>query len=129
MRLAWILPILLGGCQQDVLLLLGDPTGMNISPQLQDAAALAASASTTAILIRPSEPERQAEEAVEPQAMTASLPGTAAAEGALPPVEFNPISVPQDAPEGTGVRWEGVKQKGTGRPPPTVRERNGKPVD
>jgi hypothetical protein len=27
------------------------------------------------------------------------------------------------------VRWEGVKQKGTGRPPPTVRERNGKPVD
>jgi hypothetical protein len=129
MRLAWILPmVLLGGCQQDVLLLLGDPTGMNIARHVQNTAELAA-ASTTAILIRPGEPERTAEAAVEQKDMSANLHGSAAAEGALPPVEFNPISVPQDAPEGTGVRWEGVKQKGTGRPPPTVRERNGRPVD
>jgi hypothetical protein len=129
MRIASLfLLTLLGGCQQDVLLLLGDPTGMNITPQVQDAAEIAAKASTTAILIRPSEPEREVE-IVEPENINANMHGTAAAEGVPPPIDFNPISVPQDAPEGTGVRWEGVKAKGGRPPPPTVREKNGRPVD
>lgn len=123
----------LSACQQDVLLLLGDPTGVTITPMTASEAenlSLDARPSTTALLIRsvtvPVEPPRPVVTAEAQPEQT--VPVATPAANAAPP-SFNPISIPEEAPENTGVRWDGVKRKAQGRPPSTIRSKSGAPID
>lgn len=100
-------------CQQD-LLLLGDLTRIGASNTV---AAIPADS-----VVRPPEPAPvvEAPVAVPVPENGAVTPADARPPAVVPPADgkFNPISVPEGAREGEGVRWEGVKVKGRPIPPP-----------
>ncbi|MEQ1502220.1 MAG: hypothetical protein ABMB14_08310 [Myxococcota bacterium] len=102
--MAWVW-LVLTGCQQDVLATLGSITGV---PAGEAPAEI------------PATPPQMGEPVSAPSA-TEEVAEPVAAEPAPepPPAKFDPISVPQGPREGDGVKWDGVRQRGPGRTPPT----------
>ena len=109
---------LLSACQQDVLLALGDPTGVNLTPLSADEASvmsLDARPSPTALLIRPA--TAIAPDTTAPPAPLEGAPAPVTNAPDTPTIQaFNPISIPEDPPETSGVRFPGVTRRGAGIP-------------
>lgn len=116
--LGFVVTALGAGCQQDLVLAMGDLTGILVTPAT-DAVVLASETPPT-MVAEPLAPPT-ADGPSDPQTpgvggdAVPSADGAASGDGGAGEPQnagFDPVSTPQGPRESEGVRWDGVKEKG-----------------